>query len=57
MVFSLWLLMARNSLCTVQEGAMYASCLAACHRKFVGIVRVFDLFFCWLHLFVDGKLC
>ena len=57
MVFSLWLLMARSSLCTVQEGAMCASCLVACHRRFVGIVQVFDLFFHWLHLFEDGKLC
>ena len=57
MVFSSWLLMARSFLYIVQGGAMYASCLVAYHRRFIGIVRVFGLFFCLLHLSGDGRLC
>ena len=56
MVFSLWLLMARSFLCIVQEEATYANCLVACHRRFVGIVRVFGLSFRLLHLSGDGRL-
>ena len=49
--------MAKSSLYIVQEGAMYASCLVAYYRRFVGIVQVFGLFFHLLHLSGDGKLC
>ena len=57
MAFSLWLLMARSFLCTVQEGAMCASCLVAYHRKFVGIVQAFGSFFRLLHWFGGGRQC